>query len=154
MNADELLTSDNVIVDLRVSDKQDVLKQLAHRAAAQLDIDEVAIHKALVEREALGSTGVGVGVALPHACISGLGRLFGLFARLAAPIDYEAIDEQRVDLVFLLLGPEPPGSEYRKVLASISRVLREPGSRARLRAADGADEVRRIFAERGSGKPA
>jgi PTS system nitrogen regulatory IIA component len=152
MNAADLIASENVTVGLRAASKEEVLRELARRAAHQVGISEPVILRALLDREALGSTGVGVGVALPHACIAGLGRLFGYFARLSSPIDYAAVDDQPVDLVFLMLGPEAPGVEYRKALASVSRVLRESGTRARLRAAAGTDEVCRIFAERGAGK--
>jgi PTS system nitrogen regulatory IIA component len=145
MGAGELIAADGVVIGLRVLNKKDALKELARRAALAVDIDQSIILKALVDREALGSTGVGMGVALPHARIAGLQRITGLFARLARPIDFEAIDEAPVDLVFLLLGPDPGGTEYMKALASISRVLRNRGSLARLRAA-GAEEVHRVFA--------
>lgn len=125
MKIDELLAPDNVIVGLRVADKAQLVQELAKRAAPQLGIPAPAIANPLLEREQLGSTGLGKGFALPHARVAGLDRCFGLFAKLARPIDFQAIDERPVDLVFLLLIPHDAESEHVAALAAISRRMRD-----------------------------
>lgn len=148
----DLLTLETTLSGLRASDKAEALKLLSERAAAALGLDADVVQKALLEREALGSTGVGAGVALPHARIAGLARLFGLFARLTRPIDFAAVDGGPVDLVFLLLTPDAAAPAYLKALASISRVLRDPAVGARLRKAGDAAALRDILAGSPGGK--
>jgi PTS system nitrogen regulatory IIA component len=96
--------------------------------------EEREIFDTLLQREKLGSTGVGGGIAIPHGKLPGLDRIFGLFARLPKPIDFEALDDQPVDLVFLLLAPEGAGADHLKALARIARLFREPGVAGKLRA--------------------
>jgi PTS system nitrogen regulatory IIA component len=120
----ELLAPADVIVGLRVNSKDALIRDLARRAAAATGIDAGVIANALVSREQLGSTGLGKGFALPHARVPGLTRFFGAFARLARPIDYQAIDAAPVDLVFLLLIPAGAENEHVAALAAISRRLR------------------------------
>jgi PTS system nitrogen regulatory IIA component len=135
MTPAELTTPEQVIAGLRAADKPALMAELARRAAAALGLDRGAVLDALQSRERLGSTGLGRGFALPHAHIPGLGRFFGLFARLARPIDFEAIDGAPVDLVFLLLGPENAGKNHLAALAAISRPLRDPAFMQSLRRA-------------------
>jgi PTS system nitrogen regulatory IIA component len=131
----DLIGADRVIVPLRVSDKPQLLRELARRAARDLSADPQSILGALEKREGLGSTGTGQGIALPHARIAGLPEMFGMFAKLERPIDFDAIDGHPVDLVFMLLAPDRPGSEHLAALAAVARRLRNRDIAARLRAA-------------------
>jgi nitrogen PTS system EIIA component len=124
MRIADLLKPEDVVVGLRASDKGQLLAELARRAAAA-HIDAATIAGALQARERLGSTGLGKGFALPHARIPGLTSFFGAFVRLARPIDFQAIDDQPVDLVFLLLIPNDAGNDHVAALAAISRRLRD-----------------------------
>jgi len=126
MEITRLIHPEHVIPALPAADKARLLGELARRAGLALGCDAHGILDALTAREALGSTGVGHGVALPHARIPGIIHLFGLFAVLERPIDFGAIDEAPVDLVFLLLVPLTAGKEYLAALAAISRRLRDP----------------------------
>jgi PTS system nitrogen regulatory IIA component len=127
MKLSELIGPQSVIVDLRAGDKPHLLGELARQAAQRTSADAQAVLAALTAREALGSTGLGRGFALPHARVPGVDRLFGLFVRLARPLDYEAIDGQPVDLVFLLLIPLKAGNEHVAALAAIAREMRDEG---------------------------
>src|SRR5205085_3528076 len=125
MNIAALLAPEDVIIELRVAEKNQLIQELARRAGARLAIDPGPIATVLLEREQLGSTGLGKGFALPHARVAGLDRCFGMFARLARPIDFQAIDERPVDLVFLLLIPQNAEAAHVAVLAAISRRMRD-----------------------------
>jgi len=129
----DLIRPHAVLPSLKAGGKKQVLQALAERAAALTGVDEKTILDSLVQRERLGSTGVGGGIAIPHARVPGLDRIVGMFAHLAHPIDFEALDEQPVDLVFLMLAPESAGADHLKALARIARVLRDPVVVARLR---------------------
>lgn len=141
MNIAALLAPEDVIIGLRAAGKNQLIQELARRAGARLGIDPGAIAAALLERERLGSTGLGKGFALPHARVAGLDRCFGLFARLARAIDFQAIDERPVDLVFLLLIPSAAESEHIAALAAISRRMRDQGVLDRVRKAEDAKAV-------------
>jgi len=136
MELSELLAPERVLADLAVPDKRALLVELGRRAGALLRMPGAEITAALESREQLGSTGLGRGFALPHARLPGLGRFFGMFVRLARPIPFDAIDDQPVSLVFLLLSPACSGSEHLAALAAISRrmsdaeVVRQLGSAA------------------------
>jgi PTS system nitrogen regulatory IIA component len=108
---------------------------------------ESAIYEALLQRERLGSTGVGEGIAIPHGKLPGLDKIFGLVARLDKPVDFEALDGQPVDVLFLLLAPEGAGADHLKALARVARVLREPGLIERLRATRDAAALYAIMTE-------
>jgi len=120
-----LITSDCVIPNLRATNKKQVLQELARKAATLTGQSEDAIYDVLAERERLGTTGIGHGIAIPHGKLPGLDRVYGVFARLERPIDFDAIDDQPVDLVFLLLAPANSGSDHLKALAKVSRMLRD-----------------------------
>jgi len=132
-----------VIPALKVNNKKQALQELAARAAELTGQNERAILDILLQRERLGSTAVGSGIAIPHGKLPRLGRLFGLFARLERPIDFDALDGQPVDLVFLLLAPEGAGADHLKALARVARLLRDPEIAHKLR--DSRD-VNAIFA--------
>lgn len=126
MRLAELLAPGGVLLDLRASDKKQVLQELARRAAPHAGIDAPVIAAALQSREQLGSTGLGKGFALPHARMRGLAGFIGLFVRLERAIDFQSIDAQPVDLAFLLLIPEQAGNGHVAALAAVSRKLRDP----------------------------
>ena len=120
-----LITSDCVIANLRAANKKQVLQELARKAASLTGQSEESIYEVLAERERLGTTGIGHGIAIPHGKLPGLDRVYGVFARLERPIDFDAIDDQPVDLIFLLLAPANSGSDHLKALAKVSRMLRD-----------------------------
>ena len=141
MEMTDLITPKSVIAALRAGNKRQVLQELARRAAALTGMPERAIFDVLVERERLGTTGIGAGIAIPHGKLAGLPRLYGIFARIERPVDFEAIDDQPVDLVFLLLAPEGAGSDHLKALARVSRLLRDKTMCEKLRGANSADAL-------------
>ena len=141
MSIEELLRPGQIVASLLATDKTQLLNSLARRAAADTGIGEVQIATALASRELLGSTGVGHGIAIPHACVGALAKPYGLFAHLNRPVDFMAIDSKPVDLVFLLLTPENGASEQIKWLSVILRLLRDQEVTKRLRASSDAGEI-------------
>lgn len=137
----DLMSADRVLVGLRAASKRQLLQELAEEAAATCGLDASVVLDALMQREKLGSTAVGEGIAIPHAKVPGLPKLIGFFARLARPVDFDALDDKPVDLVFLLLAPEGGSAEHLKALARIARILRDPAMCARLRQAANADRA-------------
>jgi PTS system nitrogen regulatory IIA component len=133
MDLNDLITPDGVIPTLKAKSKKQVLQELSERAGRATGIDARTIFETLLQRERLGSTGVGRGIAIPHGKIASLPGLFILFARLEEPIDFEAMDGEPVDLVFLLLAPETAGADHLKALARISRLVRDPSAIEKLR---------------------
>ncbi len=139
MDLGDLISPESVIASFKAKSKKQVLQELAAQAAEHTGLSERDIFDTLLQRERLGSTGVGHGVAIPHGKLASLDHIIGLFVRLDEPIDFDAVDEQPVDLVFLLLAPEGAGADHLKALARISRLLREPEAIKKLRAStDGA----------------
>ena len=136
MEIADLLRPEHVIAHLRATSKKQALQDLARRAAQTSGQNERAIFDVLMERERLGTTGVGNGIAIPHGKLATLDRLHGLFARLDHPIDFDAIDERPVDLIFLLLAPESAGADHLKALARVSRLLRDKAACEKLRGTD------------------
>jgi PTS system nitrogen regulatory IIA component len=134
MPLNDILAPDAVMASLRVNSKKQVLQELSERAASVSGLAAREIFDSLLQRERLGSTGVGDGIAIPHGKLAKCGRIFGVFARLERPIDFDALDGLPVDLMFLLIAPENAGADHLKALALISRVLRAPGLAAKLRA--------------------
>ncbi|MBM3565142.1 MAG: PTS IIA-like nitrogen regulatory protein PtsN, partial [Alphaproteobacteria bacterium] len=139
MDIADILTPTAVVPALRATSKKQALQELARRAEALVGVDERAIFDVLMERERLGTTGVGNGIAIPHGKLPNLERLHGLFARLEKPIDFQAVDDQPVDLIFLLLAPETAGADHLKALARVSRLLRDKTICEKLRGTDEAD---------------
>jgi nitrogen PTS system EIIA component len=146
MTLTDLVASNAVLPALKANNKKKVIQELAARAAELTGQNERAILEILVQREKLGSTAVGNGVAIPHGKLPKLGRLFGLFARLERPIDFEALDAQPVDLVFLLLAPEAAGADHLKALARVARLLRDPEIARKLRESRDADALYAVLA--------
>lgn len=147
MDIVDLITPASVIANFRVTGKRQALQELAKRAAIMTAQPERAIFDVLSERERLGTTGVGMGIAIPHGKLPGLMRMTGLFARLEKPIDFEAIDDQPVDLLFVLLAPEGAGTEHLKALARVSRLLRDRAICAKLRGTDNQDALYALLTE-------
>jgi nitrogen PTS system EIIA component len=136
-----------VLPALRVNGKKQALQELASQAARLTGLPDGAIYEALLQRERLGSTGIGEGIAIPHGKLPSLTRIFGLMARLDKPVDFEALDGQPVDVLFLLLAPEGAGADHLKALARVARVLREPGLIERVRATRDATALYAIMTE-------
>lgn len=137
----DLLAAPAVLAALKVKNKKQALQELAARAAAVAGRSEREIFDTLLQRERLGSTGIGRGVAIPHGKLAKLDRLIGLFARLERPVDFDALDGEPVDLIFLLLAPEGAGADHLKALARIARLLRDDKVADKLRAARDADAI-------------
>ena len=145
----EIISPDSVVLDLKAgSSKRQVLKELATQAAALVDISPQRLLEALMERERLGTTAIGHGIAIPHARMAELKRLVGLFARLDLPVDFEALDDQPSDLIFLLLAPDSADTDSLKALARISRLLRDPGLQRRLRQEKDRQAIHRILTQK------
>ena len=130
----DLLSPDAILSALRVNGKKQALQEMSERAAQVSGLPAREIFDALLQRERLGSTGVGDGIAIPHGKLAKCNRIFGIFARLERAIDFEALDGLPVDLIFLLIAPESAGADHLKALAMIARVLRDSEMAAQLRA--------------------
>ena len=137
----DLVAPKAVIPALKVNNKKQAIQELAARAAELTGQSEREILEILQQREKLGSTGIGNGIAIPHGKLPKLERLFGMFARLDRPIDFEALDAQPVDLVFLLLAPEPAGADHLKALARVARLMRTPDTAKMLRESRDAEAI-------------
>lgn len=146
MTLTDLVAPAAIIPALKVNGKKQALQELAARAAELTGQSERAILEILLQREKLGSTGVGNGIAIPHGKLPKLGRLFGMFARLERPIDFEALDSQPVDLIFLILAPEAAGADHLKALARVARLLRDPEIARKLRESGDADAIYAVLA--------
>lgn len=147
MEIADLLTPASIIPTLRVTSKKQALQELARFSGGLTGQHERTIFEILLERERLGTTGVGAGVAIPHGKLPSLKRLYGVFARVDTPIDFESVDEQPVDLIFLLLAPETAGADHLKALARVSRMLRDREICEKLRGSDTADALYALLTE-------
>jgi len=147
MEIAELIRPEAVVPQLRVTSKKQALQELARRASQLTGLPERRIFEVLIERERLGTTGVGNGIAIPHGKLSELDRLHALFARLETPVDFDAIDEQPVDLICVLLAPESAGADHLKALARVSRLLRDRAVCEKIRGSESADAIYAILTE-------
>ncbi len=145
MDIAQLLATDGVVLRSGASSKRQALHTVADAAARALGLNEERILDSLLEREALGSTGLGYGVALPHARVEGLERVVAVFVRLDTPVAYDALDDRPVDLIFALFAPPREGAEHLRALAAASRALRSSEMRLQLRQARTADAIRALF---------
>ena len=146
MPLNDLVAPNAILPALKVNGKKQALQELAAKAAELSGQNERTIFETLLQREKLGSTGVGNGIAIPHGKLPKLTKLFGVFARLERPIDFEALDGQTVDLVFLLLAPEGAGADHLKALARVARLLRDPEIARKLRESRDADALFAVLA--------
>lgn len=151
MEITDLLAPKAVIPVLKAKDKKQLLQELAERTSALIHQPARRICETLVERERLGTTGMGQGIAIPHGRLAGLSKITGLFARLDPPIAYDAVDDQPVDLVFLLLAPEGAGADHLKALARVSRLLRDQAMCEKLRAATKPEVIYALLTEKANG---
>ncbi|MDK1376969.1 MULTISPECIES: PTS IIA-like nitrogen regulatory protein PtsN [unclassified Sinorhizobium] len=136
-----LLHQNAIIPAMRANSKKQLLQELAAKASKLTGLPERDIFDVILQRERLGSTGVGNGIAIPHGKLNNLPLIVGIFARLDTPVDFEALDDQPVDLVFLLLAPEGAGADHLKALSRIARVLRDHDMVAKIRASDSASAI-------------
>ncbi|NWH08115.1 MAG: PTS IIA-like nitrogen regulatory protein PtsN [Alphaproteobacteria bacterium] len=150
MDLSDLLSPQAVVAQLKVSTKKQLLQELATRASALCGLPDRLIFETLLERERLGTTGVGKGIAIPHGKLAGLPKIHGLFVRLSEPIDFDSIDDQPVDLVFLLLAPEGAGADHLKALARVSRLLRNQTTCEKLRTAEDRAALYALLTEKNS----
>ena len=145
--ADLLTGPEAVLASVKTSGKKALLAELASRAAGVFGLEERRLFDRLIEREALGSTGIGGGIAIPHGRMAAIATPRGLFARLAQPVAFDSIDERPVDIVFLLVAPEGAGADHLKALARVSRLLRDRGLVDKLRATESAEALYALLVE-------
>ena len=138
MDVGRLLAQKSVLADLKAGNKKDLLRRLAEAAAPLLSLDAQTVFEALLQRERLGTTGLGHGIAIPHARLAGLEALTGFFVRLSTPIDFHAVDRQPVDLIFALFAPADAGADHLNALVLASRLLRDEKLVSQLREAQDA----------------
>jgi len=147
MEIADLISPKTVFADLKATSKKQALQELSRRAAAVTGCDEREILNVLIERERLGTTGVGKGIAIPHGKLKSLNRIYGFFARLDSGINFDSMDDMPVDLIFLLLAPEEGGADHLKALARVSRTLRDAGRCERLRGTESSDALFAVLTE-------
>jgi nitrogen PTS system EIIA component len=147
MDLGDLIAPDGVIPSLKAKTKKQALQELARRAAVLTGLDQHIVFEALFQREQLASTGYGRGIAIPHVRMPGIPRVVALFARVEDPIPFDSVDDEPVDLIFLLLAPEHAGADHLKALARISRLLRDPQSIAKLRSCDDREALHAMLTE-------
>ena len=145
MELSEILTEGSVIACACVASKRQLLQLLADRVAEKVGKSPTDIFNTLIEREKLGSTGLGNGIAIPHGKLAGLDQVTAMFARLESPIDFDAVDDQPVDLVFMLLAPEGSGADHLKALARVARLIRTEQIAGQLRETRDTDELYEIL---------
>ena len=154
MELTEILVADAVHYAQSSSSKKRLLQKISEQAASIYDLDSEQVFAALTSREALGTTGVGRGVAIPHARFENLDRVIGLFTRLEKPLDYDSMDHQPADLIFTLLAPQKEGAEHLKALALVSRTLRDEDVCAKLRSNNDPQTIFSILVEKQSSQAA
>jgi len=147
MTLDQIIDHQSVFANVKAQNKKQLLIELSQALAARVAIDHRIIFETLLTREKLGSTGIGQGIAIPHGKVPTLNRVYGLFARLATPVDFDSVDGQPVDLVFVLLAPDHAGADHLKALARISRLLRDPEVVEKLRGTAEAESLYAILTE-------
>ncbi len=147
MPLSDLISRDAILPSLKVASKKQALQELSERAAQQCSLTPREIFEALSQRERLGSTGIGNGIAIPHSKLARIDRIFGVFARVEKPIDFESLDGEPIDLILLLLAPENAGADHLKALARAARMLRSPSKTAKLRSTRDAGMLYAILAE-------
>jgi nitrogen PTS system EIIA component len=143
MDLSDLLTQKSIMPTLKAGSKKQLLQLLSERAAQITGLGERDVFDTIMQREKLGSTGVGNGIAIPHGKLKNVKNITGIFGRLETPVDFEALDDEPVDLVFMLLAPETAGADHLKALSRIARILREPDTVKKLR---GTKDATALFA--------
>lgn len=141
MDLSDLVEVSAIMPTLKANSKKQLLQLLAEKAASVTGLPERVVFDTILQRERLGSTGVGNGIAIPHGKLAGVSKIFGVFARLEQPVDFDALDDRPVDLVFLLLAPEGAGADHLKALSRIARVLRDSETLTKIRATRDASAI-------------
>ncbi|MDQ2705259.1 MAG: PTS IIA-like nitrogen regulatory protein PtsN [Pseudomonadota bacterium] len=154
MDLSDLIDVPAIMPAIKANSKKQLLQLLSERAAAITGIPEREIFDTIQQRERLGSTGVGNGIAIPHGKLAGVKRITGVFAKLETPVDFEALDDEPVDLVFLLLAPEGAGADHLKALSRIARVLRDSETVAKVRGTRDASAIHTLFLQMPDSKAA
>jgi len=147
MGLGDLIGIDAILAALKASSKKQLLQIMAQKAASITNLEEHDIFETIFQREKLGSTGIGNGIAIPHGKLASIDKIIGVFARLQTPVDFEALDDQPVDLVFMLLAPENAGADHLKALSRIARLLREGDVVAKLRNSYDAQAIYALLSE-------
>lgn len=147
MPVNTLISPDGILPALKVNTKKQALQELSEKAALLSGLSAREIFDALLQRERLGSTGIGNGIAIPHGKLVRADGLFGVFARLDRPLDFDALDNAPVDLIFLLIAPESAGADHLKALARVARILRNPATAAKLRGTRDANALYALLAD-------
>jgi PTS system nitrogen regulatory IIA component len=147
MSLADFLPRSAILASIRASSKKQLLLEIAERAAPLAGLDARAVFDSLLQRERLGSTGIGNGIAIPHGKFETLARLCGFFVRLDKPIDFDAVDGQPVDMLFVLLAPEHAGADHLKALSRVARALRNQPVMAQLRATRDPDVLHAILTQ-------
>ena len=147
MDLSDLIEVSAIMPALKANSKKQLLQLLSEKAAAVTGLPERVIFDTILQRERLGSTGVGNGIAIPHGKLNGVNKIVGVFARLETPVDFEALDDQPVDLVFLLLAPEGAGADHLKALSRIARVLRDTETVNKIRGTKDASAIFALLSE-------
>jgi PTS system nitrogen regulatory IIA component len=147
MQLSDIITSDAILPALKATSKKQLLQELSQAAGKVTGLDPRSVFETLLQREKLGSTGLGQGIAIPHGKFAALAEVKGLFARLQTPVDFESVDDRPVDLVFLLMAPESAGADHLKALARISRLLRDQKLVTKLRGTQDAAGLYAILTE-------
>ncbi len=151
MNIAQLLSLQSIVVDVEATNKRELLEKIAALGAVTSGLHQKEIFDALLQRERLGTTGTGDGVAIPHSRFAKLDKIYAVFTRLAMPVDFESVDEKPVDLVFTLLAPESAGADHLQALSQIALVFKDEAAKAELRAAKAASNIQSVFAKLGNG---
>ena len=149
MELADILSEESVIVCTGLKTKREVLERLAEQAAKATGQDARAVFEAVYDREVLGSTGLGNGIAIPHGKFAGIPGVTAVFARLSDPVDFDSVDDQPVDLIFALFAPKDAGAEHLRALARVSRLLRQAELREQLRQARTADAIHALLVQDG-----
>ncbi|MEO0495851.1 MAG: PTS IIA-like nitrogen regulatory protein PtsN [Pseudomonadota bacterium] len=144
---DSVLDRERVFAHCTVDSKKQLLEVIAGKADRFLGLDSRAVFEALMDRERLGSTGLGNGIAIPHAKLSSMTTVTAMFIRLARPVEFDSVDDRPVDLICVLFAPDSAGSEHLKALSRIARTLRQPDITDRIRNAASSDEIFDALAE-------
>lgn len=153
MDLSDLIEVSAVMPALKANSKKQLLQLLSEKAAAVTGLPEREVFDTILQRERLGSTGVGNGIAIPHGKLPGIAAITGIFARLESPVDFESLDDQPVDLVFLLLAPEGAGADHLKALSRIARVLRDPEIVAKIRGTTDAAAIHTFLSQTPAANP-
>ncbi|WP_019994925.1 PTS IIA-like nitrogen regulatory protein PtsN [Aureimonas ureilytica] len=147
MDLADLIAEDAILPALRSQSKKQVLQDISEKASELTGLPARTIFETILQRERLGSTGIGNGIAIPHGKLNGLPGIRGVFARLVKPVEFEAMDDQPVDLVFLLVAPETAGADHLKALSKIARMLRNPQTVTDLRAGRDAHALHHVMTQ-------